>query len=298
MEHLSSLADLACRKKKELVVSVAAAGEADVLNAVSRAMLSLGIIPVLTGDKEEIAKAAEEAKVSLTGMEVIHASDTGTACREAVRQVRKGKAGILMKGHVQTSILVREILDKESGLLKGRLLSHVALFETPYYHKLLALTDAALNIDPGLEEKADIVRNAVELLHRLGIERPKVGILAAVETVNEKMVATVHASLLKKMNLDGRLAGCLVDGPFALDNAISGEAAKHKGILSEVAGDADLLVAPDLNSGNILYKSLNFLGGAVSAALVTGAEVPVILTSRSDSDVSKFYSLALAAAIL
>jgi phosphate butyryltransferase len=202
-----------------------------------------------------------------------------------------------MKGMVSTGVLVKAILDKENGLLNGALLSHIAFFETPHYHKLLCITDAALNIAPDVTDKADIIRNAVKAFHKLGIKQPKVAILAAVETVNPKMEATMHAAILAMMQKRNQIEGCIVDGPLALDNAISAQAADHKGIVSEVAGDADILVTPDLNAGNMLYKSLIFLGGAVTAAVVAGASVPVVLTSRADSDRSKFLSIALAAAM-
>ena len=200
-----------------------------------------------------------------------------------------------MKGLVSTGVFVKAILNKDNGLMTGSLLSHIAFFETPHYHKLLCVTDAALNIQPDLQEKAGIIQNAVGAMHRLGNRLPKVAVLAAVETVNPKMEATVHASMLTLMQKRNQIEGCLVDGPLALDNAVSAEAASHKGIISEVAGDADILVTPDLNTGNVLYKSLIFLGGARTAAVVVGASVPVVLTSRADSDQSKFLSIALAA---
>ncbi|UCH13554.1 MAG: phosphate butyryltransferase, partial [Bacteroidales bacterium] len=173
----------------------------------------------------------------------------------------------------------------------------LAIFETPYYHKIIGITDAAINIDPDLKEKAEIIKNAVFAYNRLGIDSPMVGILAAIEKINPKMKATVHAAKLKEMNKTGQLRNCTIDGPLALDNAVSRLAARHKGIDSDIAGNVDILVTPDINSGNILYKSLNFLGGAVSAALVLGASVPVILTSRADSDQSKFMSIVFAVAI-
>jgi phosphate butyryltransferase len=202
-----------------------------------------------------------------------------------------------MKGMVSTGQLVKAILDKENGLLKGGLLSHMAFFESKYYHKILCVTDAALNIAPDFNEKVSIIKNAVAVYHKLGISQPLIAILASVETVNPKMEATVHGAMLTQMQKRQQIEGCLIDGPLALDNAVSFDAAKHKGITSEVTGNADILLAPDLNAGNILYKSLNFLGGAVCAAVVAGASVPVVLTSRADEDKSKFLSIALAVAI-
>jgi phosphate butyryltransferase len=192
---------------------------------------------------------------------------------------------------------VKAILDKETGLLKGNLLSHVAFFETSFYHKILCITDAALNISPDFNEKCAIVNNAVSVYHKLGIINPRVAVLAAVETVNPRMEATVHGAMLTMMQKRNQIEGCIIDGPLALDIAVSADAAKHKGLISDVAGDADILVTPDLNSGNMLYKSLNFLGGAFVAAIVAGASVPVVLTSRADQDKSKFMSIALAAAM-
>jgi phosphate butyryltransferase len=200
-----------------------------------------------------------------------------------------------MKGHVGTADLLKAVLDKEKGIITGGLLSHVAFFQSPYYHKVFGITDAAMNIAPDLEAKKQILLNAVEICHRLGITYPKVAIAAAMEKVNPKMEATLHAAALKEMNLNGQLPGCVVDGPFAIDIAFSSESARLKGIGGEVAGDTDLILAPDIEAGNMFYKALNFLGGAVSAAVVTGTTVPIVLTSRSDNDRSKLLSLALGA---
>jgi phosphate butyryltransferase len=279
-----------CRK-----LAVAVAQDEDVLLAVKSAVLAGIVEPVLVGDREAIVAAAAQAGIDIKSYTLIHEPDKAKACLAAVRLIREHQAEILMKGLVSTGVFVKAILNKESGLMKGSLLSHIAFFETPYYHKLLCVTDAALNIQPDLQEKAGIIQNAVGALHRLGNRLPKVAVLAAVETVNPKMEATVHASMLTLMQKRNQIEGCLVDGPLALDNAVSAEAAKHKGIISEVAGDADILVTPDLNTGNVLYKSLIFLGGARTAAVVVGASVPVVLTSRADSDQSKFLSIALAA---
>lgn len=279
-------------------LAVAVAQDEYVLLAVKAAVEKGMVEPLLVGDREAIASAAQKAGFDIQNYPLLHEPDKQKACIVAVKLVKEKKADILMKGHVSTGVLVKAILDKENGLLNGALLSHIAFFETPYYHKLLCITDAAMNIAPDLLEKAGIIRNAVYAFHMLGNVRPKVAVLAAVETVNPKMEATMHASLLTMMQKRNQLEGCLVDGPLALDNAVSAEAADHKGIVSEVAGDADILVTPDLNAGNMLYKSLIFLGGAVTAAVVVGASVPVVLTSRADSDRSKFLSIALAAAMV
>jgi len=294
---LNDLVVLASGKERR-TMAVAVAQDKDVLLAVKAASEAGLIAPVLIGDRQEIIESAKLSGLDISNMEVMHIPDRHQACVQAVRLARDNKADILMKGMVSTRILMKAILDKENGLMCGNdLLSHVAFFESPHYHKLLCITDAALNISPDISEKAEIVKNAVKTLHKLGVPLPKVAILAAVETVNPKMEATLHAAMLVTMQRRKQIIGCLIDGPLALDNAISTEAAHHKGIESEVAGDPDILVAPDLNSGNMLYKSLIFLGGAITAAMVVGASVPVVLTSRADSDKSKFLSIALAAAI-
>jgi phosphate butyryltransferase len=296
MKKLEELVGLASQRGcRRLVVAVAQ--DMDVLLAV-KAATEAGIIePVLIGDQHEINKSADQAGFDILKVEVLPVADKLQACQMAVNLVRENKASILMKGIVSTSMLMKTILDKENGLLNGHLLSHVAFFESPYYHKVLCITDAALHINPDLEEKAGIVNNAVNAYHRLGILLPKVGILASVENINPKMEATLHAAILVAMQRRNQISGCLMDGPLALDNAISVDAARHKGIISDVAGDVDIMLVPDLNAGNMLYKSMVFLGGAVVAAVAVGAKVPVVLTSRSDSDRSKFLSIALAAAM-
>ena len=298
MTELKSLNDLvriaAGKGYRTLVVAVAQ--DEDVLKAVKAAAAANLIVPILVGNRREIESAASMAGYDVSGVELVHEPDKQMACEKAVELVRNGKGQILMKGLVSTGLLVKAILSKENGLLRGSLLSHVAFFESPHYHKIFCVTDAALNISPDITEKADIIRNAIGVYHALGIMQPRVAALAAVETVNPKMEATVHAALLTAMQKRNQITGCLIDGPLALDNAISADAAAHKGITSDVAGNADILLTPDLNCGNILYKSLNFLGGSVTAAMVVGASVPVVLTSRADSDTSKFLSIALAAA--
>ncbi|MBN1142987.1 MAG: bifunctional enoyl-CoA hydratase/phosphate acetyltransferase [Bacteroidales bacterium] len=293
IQSLNNIVDAAL-KKDSRKLAVAVAQDEDVLKAVCNAAEKQLITPILVGDKDEILAASAKAGVNISGFEMIQEPDNNLACAKAVKLVKQGQADILMKGLVPTGQLLRAILDKENGLLKGGLLSHLAFFESPYYHKILCITDAALNINPDFEEKVAIVRNAVNALHRIGIPIPLVAILAPLETVNPKMEATVHAAMLTQMQKRGQIEGCEIDGPLALDNAVSSEAARHKGLVSVVAGNADLLVAPDLNTGNVLYKALNFLGGAVCAAIVAGAGAPVVLTSRADQDKSKFLSIALA----
>ncbi|PLX12362.1 MAG: phosphate butyryltransferase, partial [Marinilabiliales bacterium] len=255
------------------------------------------IVPVLVGNKTEIEKLCKEIDFDINGIEIYEENNPAKSAVKAVELIRDGKADILMKGLVSTAPLLRAVLDKDTGLTKGSTLSHFALVESPYYHKLIGITDAAMNIAPDFNEKVHIINNAVEVFHRLGVKEPKVAIVGPLEVVNPKIESTTHGALLAVMNNRNQIKGCIIDGPLAMDNAVSKEAAKHKGIESEVAGDADILVAPDLNSGNIMYKTMMFIGGATSAAVIMGARVPIVLTSRADTDKSKMMSIALAAAM-
>jgi len=216
------------------------------------------------------------------------------AAAKAVALVRQGEAELLMKGSLHSDELLSAVIAKETGLRTGRRISHVFIMDVPTYHKVLLITDAAINIAPTLEEKVDICQNAIDLAISLGLRRPKVAILAAVETVNSKMPATLDAAALCKMAERGQITGALLDGPLAFDNAISKEAARIKGIPSEVAGDADILLVPDLQSGNMLAKQLSFLANADSAGIVLGARVPIILTSRADSVRARIASCGVA----
>lgn len=293
IQKLSELVEKAKNSPKRKI-AVAAAEDEHVLEALKIAVKENVVEPVLVGDKTEIEKIAKKVDFDLTGIEIIH-NEKGAdiSAQIAVSLVKKGEADVLMKGFVGTGTLLKAVLDKENGLRKGNVLSHMAFFETPYYHKLLGVTDVAMNIAPDLDTKVHIINNAVEACHKIGISMPKVAAIAAVETINPKMEATLHAAELKKMQWQG----CLVDGPFAIDIAVNKEAATHKGIVSEVAGDCDVILAPYIEAGNMFYKALNFLGGATCAAVIMGAAVPIVLTSRSDSETTKFLSIALAAAM-
>ena len=296
LKSLNDIIDLAKVKEKRRL-AVAAAGDRPVLEAVKNAYEAGIIVPILIGNKDEIERISKEIKFDLSNVDLYDERNPAKASVKAVSLIKEGKAEILMKGLVSTAPLLKAVLDKENGLRKGSTLSHFALVESPYYHKLLGITDAAMNIFPEFNEKVDIVTNAVEVFHRLGNKNPKVAIVGPLEIVNPKIESTSHAAMLTVMNSRGQIKGCIIDGPFAIDNAISKEAADHKGIHSEVAGDADILVTPELNSGNILYKTLMFLGGSTSAAVIMGAKVPIVLTSRADTDKSKMMSIALAAAM-
>jgi phosphate butyryltransferase len=296
LRRLDDLVTLTGENKPKRLV-VAAAEDKHILDAINTAAKKKLVYPVLTGDKDIIRRYCIDIGYNLKDTELHHAPDQEQTCTLAVRLVKEGKAEILMKGMVSTASLLKAVLEKDNGLRKRDVLSHFALIEVPGYNKLIGITDAAINIQPDLKEKVSIIQNSVEVLHRLGFIKPRVAVLAPVEIVNPKMAATVDAAALHLMYLRNQIHGCIIDGPLALDNAVSAEAAKQKGIDSLVAGNADILVVPDLNSGNILYKSLVFLAGGTAAAVVMGARVPVVLTSRADSERSKFMSIALAAAM-
>lgn len=293
LEELVKIAKSSVAKK----IVVAAAADEQVLEAICAARHENIIEPILVGNKKQILIIAQKLNLYVSDIEIIDEPDDFKASAIAVKIIRDGKAEILMKGLLQTGTLLKVVLDKENGLRKGKLLSHFALVESPFYHKLFAIADGGVNIAPTFEEKLTILENSIEAFHKLGYTCPKVAVVGAVETVNPKMEATIHASLLSQMNYRKQIKGCKVDGPFALDNAVSKEAARHKGIESDVAGDADLILVPDINAGNILYKCLRFLGNSTSAAVIMGAKVPIVLTSRADSNQSKMMSIALAAAM-
>jgi phosphotransacetylase len=278
-----------CQALEPIPTAVAHPCEETALAGAAEAAAQRLITPILVGPTAKIEDVAKKAGIRLRDFELVDA-----AAAKAVELVRLGKAELLMKGSLHTDELLGAVVARDTGLRTGRRISHVFIMDVPTYHKVLVVTDAAINIDPTLEDKVDILQNAIDLANSLGIARPKVAILAAVETVNSKMRATVDAAALCKMAERGQITGALLDGPLAFDNAISKEAARIKGIRSEVAGDPDILLAPDLESGNILAKQLNFLANADSAGLVLGAKVPIILTSRADSVRSKVASCGVA----
>jgi phosphotransacetylase len=252
------------------------------------------IIPILLGPVAKIREVAGKAQIDLGKIEIVDAQHSHASAAGAVQLVREGKAELLMKGSLHTDELLGAVVKRETGLRTARRLSHAFIMDVPTYHKVLIVTDAAINIAPTLEEKADICQNAIDLAQSLEIAQPKVAVLAAVETVTSRMPATLDAAALCKMADRGQITGALLDGPLAFDNAISKEAARTKGINSAVAGDPDILLAPDLEAGNILAKLLSFLANSDSAGLVLGAKVPIILTSRADSARSKIASCAIA----
>lgn len=278
-------------------LAVACAQDDHVLLAVEDAR-RLGIADaVLVGDEAQIRRVAAENGIDPANYRIIDEPDKVASCRTAVSLVRNGEADAVMKGIVDTAVILKAVLDKENGLRDAKVLSHVALFEVPGFDRLLLLTDAAMNIAPDLEAKKEILRNAVKVAHAIGNENPVVACLCAVEKINPKMPATLDAAALVEAAQAGELAGCTVVGPLALDNAVSVEAAKHKGIADPNAGRADVLLVPNIETGNVFYKSLVFLAHANNAGLIVGAKAPVIVTSRADSEQTKLNSIALALAL-
>ena len=283
-----------CRTLTAVPTAVAHPCEATALaGAIEGAALGL-ITPILVGPATRIRQIANEKGIALGAARIVDVPHSHAAAAKAVELVRTGEAELLMKGSLHTDELLGAVVARETGLRTGRRISHVFIMDVPTYHKVLVVTDAAINIAPTLEDKVDICQNAIDLAVSLGLTQPKVAILAAVETVTSKMPATIDAAALCKMSERGQITGALLDGPLAFDNAISKDAATTKGIKSEVAGDPDILLAPDLEAGNILAKQLTFLANADSAGLVLGARVPIILTSRADSVRSRIASCAVA----
>jgi len=283
-----------CESLPPVPTAVAHPCEATALSGAMEAFKLGLIVPLLVGPADKIAETAESAGIDLGKVEIIDVPHSHASGAKAVELVRLGRAEILMKGSLHTDELMAAVVSREGGLRTGRRISHVFVMDVPTYHKPLVVTDGAINIAPSLEDKVDICQNAIDMALSLGVELPKVAILAAVETVTSKMPATIDAAALCKMAERGQITGGLLDGPLAFDNAISREAARTKGIRSAVGGDPDILLAPDLEAGNILAKQLTFLANADSAGMVLGARVPIILTSRADSVRSRIASCAVA----
>jgi phosphate butyryltransferase len=285
---------MAARELPALATAIACPGDATVLKGVMLAVEAGLIVPILVGPRAATLAAAAEIGTDIGGFAIVDAADDHDAARRAVELVRDGDAANLMKGNLHTDVFLGAVVRKEGGLRGNRRLSHVFLIDLPGSAAPLLITDAAINIAPTLEMKVDIVQNAIDLARAIGMERPRVGILSAVETVNPAIQSTIDAAVLSKMAERGQIRGGIVDGPLAMDNAIDLEAAHTKGIQSLVAGRADVLVVPNLEAGNMLAKELTFLAGAAAAGIVMGARVPLILNSRADDEKSRLASAALA----
>ena len=283
-----------CRDLEAIPTAVAHPCEASALAGAMEAAAEGLIRPILVGPAERIKAVASEAQVELGDVDIVDTHHSHESASQAVQLVHAGRAELLMKGSLHTDELIGAVVSRSGGLRTGRRISHVFVMDVPTYHKVLIVTDAAINIAPTLEDKVDICQNAIDLANLIGPECPKVAILAAVESVTSRMPATIDAAALCKMAERGQITDAILDGPLAFDNAISKDAALTKGIQSEVAGDPDILLAPDLEAGNILAKQLSFLANADSAGLVLGATVPVILTSRADNVRSRIASCAVA----
>ncbi|WP_336967310.1 phosphate butyryltransferase [Bacillus cereus] len=293
---LEYLIDQAAGQPKK-TVAVAVAEDHEVIEAVAKAIkLQLAQFR-LYGNQEKIMGMLQEHGLQTSEhVEVIAAMSSAEAAELSVKAVRNGEADVLMKGNIPTANILKAVLNKEWGLRKGSVLSHVAAFEVPNYDRLIFVTDAAMNIAPDVTQKAAIIQNTVEVARAIGIDLPKVAPIAAVEVVNPAMQATIDAAMLTQMNRRGQIKDCIVDGPLALDNAVSQIAAEHKGIVSDVAGKADILLVPTIEAENVLYKSLVYFADAKVGAMIAGAKAPIVLTSRADSAETKVYSLALAVA--
>jgi phosphotransacetylase len=283
-----------CRNLEPVPTAVAHPCEQTALDGALEAGAKGLIKPILVGPSAKIKEIAAKNHLDLGNTQIVDSAHSHASAAKAVELVRQGEAELLMKGSLHTDELLGAVIARETGLRTGRRLSHVFVMDVPTYHKVLIVTDAAINIAPTLDEKVDICQNAIDFAVSLGLKKPKVAILAAVETVNSKMPATIDAACLCKMADRGQITSGMLDGPLAFDNAISKDAAKVKGIESAVAGDPDILLVPDLESGNMLAKQLTFLANADSAGLVLGARVPIILTSRADSVRSRIASCAVA----
>jgi phosphate butyryltransferase len=295
LKRMSDLYDLVNKSEKK-TVALAAAHDELALQAITHAVERGFVDAILVGNEEKIKRVAYDNELDISNMEIFNIPKNLEAVEKAVRLVHDKDAGILMKGGISTANLLKGVLNKEWGLRKNPVLSHFALFEVKaYHHKLIAVTDVALNIAPNLKDKINIVNNAVEGLNLIGIETPKVAVIGAVELVNEMMPATMDAALLSKMAQREQIENCIIDGPLSFDIAISERSAQYKGIISDVAGDADLLLMPDIEAGNILYKSFVFFADAKVAGVILGASAPIVLPSRADSERSKLDSIVLAA---
>lgn len=296
--RFDEILSLAKKISKEHISRVAVAGAEDsiVLDVLVDAAKQGFARPLLFGKKQMIEKIASEQGLSLCDCEINDVADGPEAARKASAAARSGMADVLMKGNVTTATIMKAALDKEIGIKTDRLMSHVAIFEVEGYNRIMLMSDGGIIIEPDLEQKVEIVKNAIAVAHALGIPRPKVALLSSLEMVNPKMISTVHAAIIAKMAERGQIKGAVVDGPFALDNAISPQAAAQKGVKSEVAGDADILIVGHADVGNVFYKALTYFVGkrCKTAGVIVGGKVPMVVVSRADTYEARLNSIAIA----
>lgn len=276
-------------------VAVVSAQDEHTLEAVFKAKKDNIVEPILIGNKKKIIEILSGLHESVLEESIINVESDSEAAEKAVELINENKADFIMKGKIQTADLLRAVVNKENGLRTGKVMSHIVIHEIPTYHKLLAVTDGGMMMYPSLDEKKQILENAVSTFLALGYENPKVAVLAAVETVNPKMQESVDADMLKKMNIKGEIKNCIVEGPISYDLTMSKESASIKGFVSPVTGEADIIVVPNITVGNILGKSLVYSAGAKMAGFIVGAKVPIVLTSRGSTSEEKYLSLALSA---
>lgn len=298
IKELKDILDI-LKKQNQAILSVAAAEDKEVLQAVKDSV-DIGIIkPILVGNSEKIKSISKEIKFDLSGIKIINSNSIEESAKIAIELVSSKKADFVMKGILDTSILLKSVLNKDYGLRTDSLLSHVMIYQMENYHKLLLLTDGGMNISPNYEEKEKILKNAIEAANALGIENIKVACIAAKEKVNPKMQATVDGELLQKASIEGKFGkNVIVEGPLSLDIALSKEASKIKGFKSKVSGDTDILLMPTIEAGNGIGKSFTYMANAKSAGVIMGAKSPIVLVSRADSSESKLYSIAYGALIV
>ena len=288
-------AKIQCAERKK--VAVAVAQDQEVLEAVRDAKAAGVVDAILVGDRQKIEEVAAEINLDIAGFEIVHQTNLERAALQAVQLVSSGKADMVMKGRIDTASLLRAVLHKEKGLRTGQFISHVAVFEVPGFDRFLFVTDPAFNMYPNLKAKIDILKNAVAVAHALGVENPKVAPICAVEVVNPDSPATTDAAILSKMNERGQITGCVVDGPLALDTAISERAAAYKGLSGPVAGKADIFLLANFEVANVMYKTLTYTSTAEYGGILVGTSAPVIVTSRADTHAAKINSIALAALV-
>ena len=297
MRSFTEIRDLVLQRPRTYRAAIAAAGDPHTLQSVLRAREEGIISPILVGDARLIRENLEKLGETVPERDILGRPDLAEAAAESVAAIREGRADLLVKGRLDTAILLRAVMNKETGLGTGRVMSHVTLFQVPSYHKLLCPVEGGVVPYPNLQQKKAIIENTVEVLHLLGYECPKVGVLACIEKVNPKMPETLDAAELKRMNQAGEITGCIVEGPIPYDCAIDRDIAALKGFESPCAGDCDILVAPNIHTGNIMGKMLSLTAHAPMAGVIAGARCPFALTSRGSSVEEKYWSIVLAAAV-